>query len=238
LFFPGNETRHFSVHLIIFIFFSEAHTHTKKNMSADSITCNMNGSIHTIDYPADATGEGIRRTLAERTGHPFDLIELIHAEGVLADRGVVARGAELTVMIKPAPLLLPGMADTPEFREELYFELLDCGISHTTSDGLRYSIVMGAETDDEDEVLLRYVRAFIVQRMEGLEHSYTSIWGYESSRSNHARVLGDMAYEALCKLISAVRNVRECSRCNKRRRIMKGTEHCMRCLLAPLAEEQ
>ena len=128
-------------------------------MSADSITCNMNGSIHTIDYPADATGEAIRRILAERTGHPFDFIELINAEGVLADREIVARGAELTVMIKPAFQLLPGMADTREFREELFFKLEDCDISHDTSDCLRYGIVM--EPDDEVEEL-KSVRVFIL----------------------------------------------------------------------------
>jgi hypothetical protein len=204
--------------------------------AADSITCTMqDGATHVIDCPAGTTAAAIRRTLAERTGHSFDLIELIHAEGVLADREVVARGEELAVMIKPGLLLLPGMADTPEFREELYFELLQCGISHTTSDGLRYTIVMGAETDpdDEDEAL-KYVRVFILQRMAGLEQSYTSIWQYETGLANDRRSLGNMAYEALWKLISAVRNVRECSRCNKRRRIMKGTEHCMWCLLAPL----
>ena len=47
-----------------------------------------------------------------------------------------------------------------------------------------------------------------------------------------------MAYEMVCKLMRAVRDTRECNRCAKRRRIMKGTEHCMGCLLAPLEEEQ
>ena len=55
---------------------------------------------------------------------------------------------------------------------------------------------------------------------------------------NNAGRLKTMAYEALCKLMSAVRDARECSRCAKRRCIIEGTEHCMDCLLAPLAKEQ
>jgi hypothetical protein len=226
--------------VIIFIFFSEAHTHTKKNMSADSITCNMNGSIHTIDYPADATGEGIRRTLAERTGHPFDLIELIHAEGVLADREVVARGAELTVMIKPAPLLLPGMSDTPEFRQRLFDLLLLRNIEHTDqSDGplknMRWTLIMTCYDDDDE----KHIRALLQEHQAA--GYYSDVWRYESEKvrvSNDAGRLKTMAYEALCKLMSEVRHIRECSRCTKKRRIMEGTTHCMDCLLAPLAEEQ
>jgi uncharacterized protein (DUF736 family) len=202
--------------------------------TADSITCTMqDGATHVIDCPAGTTAAAIRRTLAERTEHPLCSIELIHAEGELADREIVARGAELTVMIKPAPLLLPGMEDTPEYREELYNYLLKCGTSHNTNDGLQYSMLI----IDDDEQGLKYVRAAIFNRDEGEEH-YSFVWECESKRSNNPGRLGDMAYEMACKLMRAVRDTRECNRCAKRRRIMKGTEHCMGCLLAPLEEEQ
>ena len=141
--------------------------------AADSITCTMqDGATHVIDCPAGTTAAAIRRILAERTEHPLRSIELIHAEGVLADREIVARGAELTVMIKPAPLLLPGMEDTPEYREDLYNYLLKCGTSHNANDGLRYLIAIY----DDDEAGLKYVRASIFNRDEGEEH-YSFVWG-------------------------------------------------------------
>ena len=81
---------------------------------------------------------------------------------------------------------------------------------------------------------MKYVCAWIQEPQDG---RLTNIWFHETTVV-YTRNLGEVAYETLCELMSAVRNTRECSRCAKRRRIMEGTEHCMHCLLAPLEDEE
>ena len=130
------------------------------------------------------------------------------------------------------------MEDSEEFREEFFSHLSDCDITRNTKSGLRYGISMDDEDDDED---LKHVRAFIIQRLEGEADAYSTVW---HCRSDTARVLNNacrlkiMAHDTLCKLVKAVRETHECSRCTKRRRTIKDTERCMGCLLAPLEEEQ
>ena len=43
-------------------------------------------------------------------------------------------------------------------------------------------------------------------------------------------------YNLMCSLIAAYHTIGECCYCKKRKCILKGVKHCMRCILAPLAE--
>ena len=170
--------------------------------------------------------EDLKIAIAQQTGRDASLMILLNnANGVQLTNGVLPAGlSEVTIEMND---LLPGMADTDEFRDMLY--------AH------KNAIVKKVEGL---HMRLELVESFAIgkQRFEACieVRGDDMVWDMEFEMSSLSYTEFDIAshkeakYDLLMKMIQAYRELGECSRCTKKRRIMTGVDHCIGCVLTGL----
>jgi hypothetical protein len=178
--------------------------------------------------------EDLKIAIAQQTGRDASLMILLNnVNGVQLTNGVLPAGlSEVTIQLMDLGLL-PGMADTDEFRDKLYS--FDVPIEKKV-EGLE----MRLEHKRNCHNLEHYFHACIIVRGHTDNTVDWQDWNEEFSMSSLSYKECDITslkrakYDLLMKMIQAYRELGECSRRTMKRRTMTGVDYCIGCVLTGL----